>query len=152
MKTKTDHNCTAEIPLQLQMLLLYFLIHNILQPPFSSKSICLHKWNIFHAANFNKWNITVNYNSLIINYNYSKIKHQVPNDLEPLPGLFGSSISVFIFMHVFKEATSFFPLQLQTFSHSTFFTKSQAALMVKFCFLKISSHEPYVPDWVTSAI
>ena len=49
--------------------------HTFLPPGFRNKSIYLHKGNTFHAANFNKWNIKINYISFIISENYSKIKH-----------------------------------------------------------------------------
>jgi hypothetical protein len=152
LKTKTDHNFTVENPLELQMLTLYFLIHTVLQPAFRSNSICFCKGNIFHAANLNKWNIQVHYTSFIISDNYSKIKHRVPIDF----GVIARILSVkYLRLHIhvfFKEATSFFPFELQPFSHSTFSKKSQAVLMVKCSFLNISSQGPNAPDCVTLAI
>ena len=121
------------------MLFLLFLIHNFVQPAFHNKSICLHKGNFFHGANVNKWNTKVNYNSPIISDNYSKIKHRVPIDLESLPGFFRSSTSVITFVQALKESIASSPFELQQFSHRKFSTKSQADLMVKCCFLKITS-------------
>jgi hypothetical protein len=138
LKNKTDHNFTAETPLELQTLLFLSFTHTFKQPAFCSKSICLHKRNIFHEANINKLNIKVTYISIFSVINIPKLSIMCQTTLGSLPGIFLSSSCEFPFMLVFKDAASFSPVELQPVSHRTFSTKSECVLMVKCYFLKIS--------------